>query len=381
MTSSGVRIEGLRADRVAVPFRRPFATAAGTWLAREAWIVALHAPDGRTGIGEAVLEPAGGEAAAAALERLLREAAATVASIGTLPVRPELEAQGRPGQAFRAAVDAALLDLEGAPNAALAPGGDGVGVNATIPLLGPDASARAAIEAVEAGFRTLKLKAGTESDAESLRDRLRAVRAAVGPDVRLRLDVNGAWDRPTAAARLGALADLALEYVEQPLDARDLAGLAELRRLGLVPIAADEAVASVAAARDVLDVDAADFLVVKPGRVGGVNAARQVAEMAAARGVGVVISTLFETGVGIAAALAVAAGLGSGAAAAGRDHGLATADVLEHDLLRQALSVRDGRMRLPPAGAAGTNGAGGLGVALDEGAVARYRVTSIEARA
>ena len=48
-------------------------------------------------------------------------------------------------------------------------------------------------------------------------ERVRAVRAAVGPDVRLRLDVNGAWDLETATERLDAIARFALEYVEQPL--------------------------------------------------------------------------------------------------------------------------------------------------------------------
>ena len=156
---------------------------------------------------------------------------------------------------------------------------------------------------------TLKVKAGAERETEVLVERVRAIRAAVGPDIGLRLDVNGAWDLPTATDRLEAIQRFDIEFVEQPLAAHDIDGMAELRRRVGVPIAADEAAASVRDVRGLLEADAVDVIVVKPARVGGPAAVAEIAELAAARGVPVVISTLFETGIGIAAALAMAAGL------------------------------------------------------------------------
>ena len=176
-------------------------------------------------------------------------------------------------------------------------------------MLGPAASAEAARQSVDAGFVTLKLKAGAERETEVLVDRVRAVREAIGPDVHLRLDVNGAWDPPTAEERLEAVERFRLEYVEQPLAGDDAEALAELRRRVRVPIAADESVTSVKAARELLDAEAVDVLVVKPARVGGLVVGAEIAALAAERGVPVVVSTLFETGVGIAAALAMAARL------------------------------------------------------------------------
>ncbi len=376
------RVAALRADRVAVPFRRPFATGTGMWIEREAWLLRLTDRDGRSGVGEAVLEPEDGGAASSVLRMLIREAV-ELAPTGHLPSGDELEGHGQPGRALRAALDAALLDLAGAPARGLATGGHGIGVNATLPVLGPSASAEAARQAVAAGFRTLKLKVGAERETVVLAERVGAVRAAIDDDIRLRLDANGAWDPATAAERLNGVARFGLEYVEQPLAGDDVQALADLRRRVQVPIAADETVVSLRAARALVEAHAVDVLVVKPARVGGPAAVAAIAAMAAGRGVPIVLSTLFETGIGIASALAQAAmlpdvgGDGRGESMVERvapDHGLATAGLLEHDLLLEGLPVAEGRMRLPSSPSPG-----GLGIQLDERALDRYRVETIEA--
>lgn len=323
-------IVGSSAVRVRIPFRRPFATAAGTWHERDAWILRLHAVDGRVGMGEASLDPAAGIRALDALAAAVR----TFTLDGAEPV----------DVAVMAAIDAARLDLglvtldAGSPSATVA-------VNATIATEDSVASVAEALSAVERGFTTIKLKGGLERSTGDLVARLAAVRDAVGPGIALRLDVNGAWDPATARDRLAGLASIRLEYVEQPIPAGDPAALALVRVQSPVPIAADESVSSLAAARALLVARAADVLVVKPGRVGGPLVALAVAREAEAAGVGVTISTLLETGVGLTAALRVAACLPD------RAHGLAMADVLASDLLGQPLEVRVGRMTVPAVGA------------------------------
>ncbi len=195
----------------------------------------LGATDGRIGLGEAVLEPDATEVEETILARVIRETAGR-AREGDLPDAEELELLGGPGRAFRAALDAARLDL------AIVADGVVVPVNGTIGFAAPREGAEAALQAIEAGFTTLKLKAGAERETEDLVARVRAIRQAVGPDVRLRLDVNGAWDLPTAQDRLEAVERFDIQYVEQPLPADDADGAAELRRRVGVPIAADEAV-------------------------------------------------------------------------------------------------------------------------------------------
>jgi O-succinylbenzoate synthase len=252
-----------------------------------------------------------------------------------------------PGRAARAAFEGALVDGGWlSAGAAVGPGAAGpvvVRVNATVDAVAVEEAVAAAIRAAADGFRTLKLKAPPKEATGALARRVTAVRDAVAPDVRLRLDANGAWSVVEARERFDALAPLGLEYVEEPVATlAELVELAEVRAGSAVLLAADEIVASPAAAEAVLDARAADVLVVKPARVGGPLQALRIAEMAAARGVPVVVSTLLETGIGLGATLRTASLLPVGPA-----HGLATAGLLVSDLLIRSLAIRDGSMAVP----------------------------------
>lgn len=341
--------------RVRVPFRAPLATAAGTWTARESWVVRRGLPGGPAAWAEAILEDAGD---VPVLEALLDDLLAT----GLAPAPGLLARAGAAGRAMASVLD--QLGLEDSEVAAALR--NGIRVNATIGAGTPDEVAAQAAAAVDRGFRALKLKVGAGETPAGLVARVGAVRAAAGDDVAIRLDANGAWTLDEAVPRLRSLAGFGLQYVEQPLPAHDLAGMAALRGRVGVPVAADEAVTSVADARAVLGAGAAGVLVVKPARVGGRAAVAGIAGLAAAAGVPVVVTSAFETGIGLRAAIVAAANLPDvpGWPAAERDHGLATLELLEDDLLAGPLGVIDGRLRARDAGA----------IAIDEAAVARYRL-------
>jgi L-alanine-DL-glutamate epimerase-like enolase superfamily enzyme len=147
--------------------------------------------------------------------------------------------------------------------------------------------------------------------------------------------------------------------VEQPVAADDIEGMALIRRGTGTPIAADEAVMDATSAERLLAAGAVDLLVLKPVAVGLV-ASLELAGRACRAGVGVVVTTMLEAGVGIAAAAQVAAALPGPLPACG----LATASLLESDLLEQPLPISGGTLRLPDSP--------GLGVHLDQGLLARY---------
>jgi O-succinylbenzoate synthase len=176
------------------------------------------------------------------------------------------------------------------------PARDTVAVNALVETSPVD---RAAL----AGFPAVKVKVGRGTPDDDV-ELVAAVRDAVGPRVALRVDANGTWDLETAAAMIRRLAPWDLELVEQPV--AELDELARLRRQVDVPVAADECVRSVADARCLAALGAADAVVLKVQPLGGVRAALEVAEAA---GVPAVVTSMRETSVGISAGLALAAAL------------------------------------------------------------------------
>jgi O-succinylbenzoate synthase len=194
--------------------------------------------------------------------------------------------------------------------------------------LSPDEAAALAAAAVGAGFGCVKVKVGVTAGTGDDIDRVAAVRDAVGPAVSLRVDANGAWDVDTAVAVLAALAAYDLELAEQPV--ASIGDLAAVRRRVTVPVAADECIRSIDDARRLAATGAADAVVVKVQPLGGVAAAMAVAEAA---GVPAIVSSLYETSVGLAAGLALAAALPELPWACG----LGTVALLAGDVVRDSL--------------------------------------------
>jgi len=363
------RLRELRVERVQLRFTEPVRYGAMTTSIREAGIVRLRTDDGLEGFGE-IGSPV------VAFETLVGvlELAADLRGIDVAdgPALDEALARSLPAipQAhhLRAAVETAALDASG--RACGSPvrdllGGGARRVRANALLLAsarggrPEAVAEVAASLVAAGFRCLKLK--REVGGEDIAPALRAIRKAVGDGVALRLDLNGDLTEHGAIEWLRTLEWAELEYVEQPIPASlGPQALARVRRAVPMPIAADEAVTDPDAAAELLLAGACDVLVVKPARVGGPRQAHRIVRVATEAGVGMTISTLYETGIGLAAAAQVAATVpGDGA------HGLGTGALLEDDLVGGAMVTRDGWLALPDGP--------GLGVTVDEAALARLR--------
>lgn len=217
-----------------------------------------------------------------------------------------------------------------------APVRDEIPVNVTVPAVGPDEAYRIV---AESGCTTAKVKVaepGQTAAAEELR--VAAVRDALGPSGRVRVDANGAWDAYTAVARIRRLDAAAggLEYVEQPC--RSVEELVAVRRAVDVPIAADEAV-RLATDPMAVRAGAADVVVLKVQPLGGVRASLELAERL---GLPAVVSSALETSVGLAAGVALAAALPGLPYACG----LGTARLLAADVVAEPLLPVDGVLRV-----------------------------------
>ena len=212
-----------------------------------------------------------------------------------------------------------------------------VAVNATVPAV--DTASVAGVLARFEGCRTAKVKVA--EPGQRLSDdvaRVREVRAIMGPEGRIRVDANGAWNLDEAEHAIHALAEFDLEYVEQPCASID--ELAELHRrvkyLG-IPIAADESVRKAPDPIAVARAGAADIIVVKAQPLGGVRRAR---EIVAEAGLPAVVSSALDTSVGLAMGVALAAALPE----LDYDCGLGTAALLAADVVSPGLVPRDGAL-------------------------------------
>jgi L-alanine-DL-glutamate epimerase-like enolase superfamily enzyme len=181
----------------------------------------------------------------------------------------------------------------------------------------------------------------------------------------LRLDANESWQLEEAITILSQCVPYDIQYVEQPLNAHNLSELRTLRQAIPIPIAVDEGVHNLESAHLILDCEVADILVIKPQLAGGLRIGQQMIQAASERGVGSVITSTIEAGIGLAAELHLAAVSPN----VTLECGLATLPLLVDDLLAEELLVSNGCMSVPTGP--------GLGVDLDRQALDRYCTGSV----
>ncbi|MGQ0521996.1 MAG: o-succinylbenzoate synthase [Actinomycetota bacterium] len=362
-----MRITAIELRRVRLPFLRPLRTALGEHSVRDVLLVRVATPEAE-GWGEcAALDGPSYTAeyvdgAAAVLRHHLVPRLLAAGDVDADGVGPAL-AGVRGHRMAKAALEMAVLDAglraaarsladELGATAATVEAGVAVGMAASLPEL-----VDAVAEAVDAGYRRVKLKIAPGWDVEPVR----AVRERFGDGLLLQADANGAY-RLADAGHLARLDPFDLVLLEQPLGPEDLVGHAELARRIATPVCLDESIISVDAAAAALALGAAGVVSVKPGRVGGYLEARRIHDLCRAAGVPVWCGGMFETGLARAANLALAALPGF----------TLPGDVappswyLAGDIVRSPLTAVGGRMGVPDTP--------GIGAEIDERALARHGV-------
>ncbi len=280
--------------------------------------------------------------------------------------------------AARAVLDIALHDALG--KALGVPVHDLLGgrSNATIPLewsvsLYDDvgrmiADARRAID--EFGIRVLCLKAaGAKGWREDVRN-FEAVRREVGPDVMIGVDPNTGWTVSETILALEAMRDFDVGYCEQPIERRNLRGMAEIRAQARgVPMMADESLFTIEDAAALVRAGAVDAFCIKLYKVGGLSAARKILAIADASDVGIncgglAVASQLEAAASAHFCAAVPAGRTFGAAEFVFGVGAMGADPL---VAEGGLSIENGAVAVPTAP--------GLGVVLNEDALQRMTLS------
>lgn len=335
-----------------LPLRSDWVSAAGSFSAREGWLLRVETDSGRVGYGDCAplweTRTENPREAVSALEVWCRRLPGNRAPAGLASTASLIRSiTVQPLPAAHAAVEMALLDLAaqeaGLPLARYLGQADcalAVPVNAFLGVLNADSGAACA-RAIAAGYSVLKFKVGlARVEAELAWLHALPLEGAL----RLRLDANGAWDEPSAARFIQGCAGLPLESLEEPLAAPEPAALRRLQEVAPFALALDESWPE-GNTEEMFAHPPVRRLVLKPPCLGGLLPALEAARRAREAGMEVVVAGSMESACGILAAAHLAAALGSEGQSS-LVHGLATSSWLAQDA-GQPPVIANGLLRLP----------------------------------
>jgi muconate cycloisomerase len=263
------------------------------------------------------------------------------------------------------AIDLALYDLVGKAlncNVSTLLGGtyrNKVLASIEVPRNTPEKMAAHSLEYYEQGIRGIKAKVG--SDYENDAKCLRAIRDALGDDISLRADVNGAYT-VQQAVRFCDLAnkyDVGLELIEQPTPTWDLDGMARVVKAVDIPVEADESAYSLYQVFKILKAEAADLINPKCSKAGGILGVKKWASVTESAGKEIVVGTEYGLGLRVAAKVIL------GCALKNSQPIVEFTEIMLHDLLtKKPLVLKDGWIDVPTGP--------GIGWELDDEKIAQY---------
>lgn len=314
-----MKIVEIKTTPLLVPYTKPYYWAQGTIEGASVILVEVHADDGTIGFGESISSPS-----PRGVQNYLKEAARICVGrdpfSNTRLMSEVYQALFRASGTCRsshfagqvlAGIEMALWDLAGKVVGRPVHDLLGGAVRDEVSYFGFAQGEDAAEVAADAGrlaregFEVIYFKVG-RGDALDL-ESAAAVRSAIGPQKRLRVDPNEHWTPDHASRMMRELSALNVEMVEQPTNCESIGALAQVRARAPLAISADQAVFTPSDAYEVCRQQAADMIVIGPHETGGLARLAKVAHVAEAAGINVCLHGLYETGITTCAANQIAA--------------------------------------------------------------------------
>jgi len=308
-----MKIKAVEIFKFDLPLEAPFRISLGTLDAANDVLVKVYTDTGLVGFGDACpFPPITGETQDTNLSmaRSVRDMILGRNPLAIESLVAEMGPMVHSNPSVVAAYDMALFDILG--QAAGLPvfrllGGDKTTfeTDITIGIETPEAMAAEGRKHVANGYKNLKAKVGLDPDEDVAR--IKAVREAIGPDIRLRIDANQGWSVPNAIYALKHMEPFRIQLVEQPVVAWDTAGLRTVRAESPIPIMADEACFLPADAVKLIRADACDFFNIKLMKAGGVLNSVRIAHIADAANVRCMVGCMLDSKIALTAAAHVVA--------------------------------------------------------------------------
>ncbi len=314
-----MKIAKIETAEVNIPLVTPFKTALRTVETVNDIVVRITADDGRTGYGEApptaVITGETKGSVRCAIEDFIAPGLIGMEIENLDGIMRILHKSMVKNTSAKAAVDMAVYDLFakscGKPLYKVLGGCKGeIETDLTISVNETEEMVRDSLLAVQQGFRILKIKVGKEGQKDV--ERIKAIRQAVGPDIKLRIDANQGWSAKDAVRIIRKLEDMGIDMdlVEQPVNAHDFEGMKLVTSQVQTPILADESVFSAMDAIHIIKERAADLINIKLMKTGGIYEALKVCAIAECYEVECMIGCMLESKIAVSAAAHLAAAKG-----------------------------------------------------------------------
>ena len=314
-----MRIAKIETAEVNIPLVTPFKTALRTVDSVNDIVVRITADDGQTGFGEApptaVITGETKGSIRCAIEEFIAPPLIGMEIENLDGIMKVLHKSMIKNTSAKAAVDMAVYDLFarscGKPLYKVLGGSKGeIETDLTISVNETEEMVKDSLLAIQQGFRILKIKAGKEGQKDV--ERIKAIRQAVGPDIKLRIDANQGWSAKDAVRIIRKLEDMGIDMdlVEQPVSAHDFEGMKLVTSQVQTPILADESVFSAMDAIHIIKERAADLINIKLMKTGGIYEALKVCAIAECYEVECMIGCMLESKIAVSAAAHLAAAKG-----------------------------------------------------------------------
>ena len=314
-----MKIAKIETAEVNIPLVTPFKTALRTVDSVNDIVVKITADDGQYGYGEApptaVITGETKGSVRCAIEEFIAPGLIGMEIENLEGIMGRIQTSMVKNTSAKAAVDMAVYDLFakscGKPLYKVLGGSKGeIETDLTISVNETEEMVKDSLLATGQGFRILKIKVGKEGTKDV--DRIYAIRQAVGPDIKLRIDANQGWTAKEAVRIIQKLEDLGIDMdlVEQPVNAHDFEGMKLVTSQVDTPILADESVFSAMDAIHIIRERAADLINIKLMKTGGIYEALKVCAIAECYEVECMIGCMLESKIAVSAAAHLAAAKG-----------------------------------------------------------------------
>lgn len=305
-----MKIISIQVNVIHLPFKNPFTIAYETYKVMPSLILKVETDDGLVGYGEAVPDQhVTGETWESTLSNIKNYLAPVV--IGENPfyiekIHDKMNAALHYAPTAKAAIDIACYDLMG--KSSKQPifnvlGGayyKSLSITQVIGMGTNEQIIKEAKTAIEQGYSELKIKVGNnpKDDVQLISE----IRKAVGPKIKLRLDANQGWKyTSTALQTLKEVEQYDIDWMEQPILARNRIGLAELRQKTSIPIMADEGIHGAEHLKELISLNAVDMINIKLMKCGGIYPALQLVHQAEIEGIKCIVGSMIESSISTAA--------------------------------------------------------------------------------